>query len=399
MGFNKAGLLRALACAGAFAAGIAATASFHFNYYACFALALLIAGWLMLVAQHADPPLLLPPPKAPDGLAHEAALLRLRTMLDHAPVPLLELTPDGALHAMNRAARALFGTDDRILLPSLIQAVIDATPGQRLTVRLPSAQGVERAYALPVAPWTGPQGPGVLAALIDIQPELQAAEAATLRDLLQTLGHEIMNSLTPVMSLAETAAALLAEQADNAVADAQDALAIIARRAQGLERFVTGYRALARVPAAAPQSNSVARLLRDCGILFTTRWRNQGVVLYMQPPEPDIIARFDAALIAQALQALLTNAAEAAIANPARAPLVSLSARLQSDRLVLNVSDSGSGVPAEHAEAIFRPMFTLKPQGTGVGLGLARQIARSHGGELTLEAAPENDGATFLIYL
>lgn len=94
MDFNRPSiaLRRAAACALCFAAGIAAVAAWNAHFYACLTLALVIALWMMQVARREDPPLILPPPPSPDSQAREAALLRLRTMLDHAPVPLLELT-------------------------------------------------------------------------------------------------------------------------------------------------------------------------------------------------------------------------------------------------------------------------------------------------------------------
>jgi two-component system nitrogen regulation sensor histidine kinase NtrY len=322
-------------------------------------------------------------------------------MLDHAPVPLLLLSADGVLDALNRAARALFRSDDRIADPPapLLRAIAQTQPGQRAVIRLAGpASSPDRSYALSVATWSAGAGPALLAALVDIQPELQEAEAAALRELLQTLSHEIMNSLTPVMSLADTAVALLAEGTHHGAAQALDALETIARRARGLDRFVQGFRALARVPAAVPLPTSVCLLLRDVALLFETRWRPSGVTLRLACPEPDIRAAIDPDLLGQALMALLTNGAEAALACGDRPPEVTLAAGAEAGRLWFRVTDSGAGVAPAHAEQIFRPLFTLKPGGTGIGLGVARQIALSHGGELVLEPHAQASGAAFLLY-
>ena len=393
---------RATAAAGMFAAGIAADAAWLHGFYASVALAGLAAIWLGALAFAQEPPsATLPEAKSADVAGREAELIRLRTMLDHAPVPLLMLTGNGVLHAANRAARSLFATDDRIVAaaPSLLRALAAAVPGERAIVKLAAPDGGgERSYALPVASWLGAGGPGLLAALIDIEPELQAAEASALRDLLQVLSHEIMNSLTPVMSLADTASMALADGTLEGSALARDALEVIARRAKGLDRFVQGYRALARVPEPVRRPVSVGRLLHDVAMLFETRWRD-GVRLELRAPEPDIMVRLDPDLLGQALTALLTNGAEAALAFDARPAAVVLTAAMEGERLRFAVSDSGSGVPSDCTEAIFRPMFTLKPQGTGIGLGLARQIAASHGGGLVLEAAAEGRGALFALHV
>jgi two-component system nitrogen regulation sensor histidine kinase NtrY len=386
-----------------FAAGIAAAVAVHDRLYANAALAVIAGLWLSLLSL-ADPPAVValpPPPASPALLAEQTELRRLRFMLDHAPVPLVSLATDRSLRAVNKAARRLFGTDDRILGDAaLASAITAATPGQSATVRLAEPASADgRVYALSVAHWSTGAEPAVLAALADVQAEVQTAEANALRDVLQTLSHEIMNSLTPVMSLAETVTQLLAERGAAGLAEAQEAVETIARRARGLDRFVQGYRALARVPAPVPRATSVGELLHDVGLLFANRWRAERVALTLVEPRPDIIATIDPDLIGQALMTLLTNGAEAALAADQRPATVTLSATAEGGRLQLRVSDSGAGVADEIAGRIFQPLFTSKAAGTGIGLGIARQIALGHGGRLVLEAPQPGAGAAFRIEL
>ena len=119
---------------------------------------------------------------------------------------------------------------------------------------------------------------------MDIQPEIAAAEASALRDLLSVLSHEIMNSLTPVSSLAETAEDLLRGETSAAAATARDAVATLARRANGLTRFVEAYRTLARVPPPRLALASVGALLNEAAALFKVRWTGQGVELALSMP-------------------------------------------------------------------------------------------------------------------
>ncbi len=132
-------------------------------------------------------------------------------------------------------------------------------------------------------------------------------------------------------------------------------------------------------------------------MLFRARWTAHGVVLTVNEPAPEIVVQLDADLMLQALLNLMTNAAEAALSCRSRVPQVKLSACPQASGVAFRISDSGEGVPSGQEEAIFRPFFTSKDGGTGLGLSLARQIALSHGGSLTLAQPRLGDSTTFLL--
>ncbi|GAA4484952.1 sensor histidine kinase [Gluconacetobacter asukensis] len=311
--------------------------------------------------------------------------LRNRALLDHAPIPLLYRTGDGAFHAANRAARRLFATEDR--LPADTASLLGTPTPERRIVRIPTMPDAPpRTFALAIAQGSGAGGVTHFLALTDIEAELNAADARTLRDLLQILGHEIMNSLTPIISLAETAHEVADHPMDPPAADMiREALATILRRTRGLDRFVQGYRDLARLPPPDLRPTDLHDLLRALGALFHARW-NGRVHLETSVPSRRVIVRLDAAQMEQALLNLLNNAAEAALASSdAAGPTVWLQGHATSTGMVIAVRDNGSGIEDAYRDAIFRPFFSLKPNGNGIGLSLARQIALAHGGSLTLE--------------
>jgi signal transduction histidine kinase len=383
-----------------FAAGLAANAAWSTGYLATFALSLLIGLWTAgrmlqdaLAARAAAP--------APDErwraavLAREREARNLAAFLDHAPVPLLAMRARGALTALNLAARRFFATDDLVADPpeALVRAVLGATPGQRQTLTL-EVEGQPRAYALTVSELVSGGDFVRIVALVDIQSEIQAAEATALRELIQVLNHEIMNSLTPVTSLAQSAAELLRDSA--APKEAREAVDSVARRSEGLLRFIEAYRALARLPEPRFAETSVAALLEDVALLFRSRW--SGVALELATPPPELTAPLDRDLLAQALINILANAAEAALAV-SREPRVALSAeRTGHGRLVIAVDDNGPGVDLPEPAVIFRPFFTTKAAGTGVGLSLARQVVLAHGGEIAVANRPEG-GARIMLTL
>jgi two-component system nitrogen regulation sensor histidine kinase NtrY len=382
--------------------GAAVVLALQDHLYACTLLLLLIGAWSASHARWGGPAAAWAPPstRSPVDERAEIELRLVSGLLDQTPAPLIIAYPDGVLRAGNRAARALFGVDDRLTDPpsELAAALNPSEPGRRLTVHLETGEG-PHVYAVSIADLIDPRGPLRLAILVDIQPEIRAAEAIALRDLMQVLSHEIMNALTPVASLAASARDLLRDEASTPAAEALDAVTTLARRADGLTRFVEAYRTLARLPAPVPARIGIGALLDEVSRLFRGRWASSGVELRLIRPDPDIILDLDADLMVHALTNILSNAAEAALGAGSAAPVVTLAAEFLQGTTRLIVEDNGPGVRLTDPETIFRPFFTTKTQGSGVGLSFARQVAHSHGGSLTLAASGPEGGARFVLAL
>jgi signal transduction histidine kinase len=233
--------------------------------------------------------------------------------------------------------------------------------------------------------------------LLPAQAQLGKLELSAQADLVRVLTHEILNSLTPVTSLARTAAELVANADGNpqSFEDARVATETIARRAEGLSRFVESYRDFARTPEVRKQQ------------FLAKPWAEELVRLLPMGPEhvtislsvvPDTLKlQADADLLAQALLNILRNAIRACNAGPE--PEVSLTIR-RSRRAsaLIEISDNGPGVPPDRREDIFLPFYTTHTAGTGVGLSFARQVALAHGGVLSVDDA-EPRGACFRLML
>jgi|GEM_PF-461800 len=372
------------------AAGAGAGAAWRSGYIANFALCLGLGGWALgriVGAALARRELA----GRAEGEAWSAVLerereaRRLTAFLDHAPVPLLAMRSRGALSAINLSARRFFSTDDVVVdaPEALVAAVLGAVPGVRQTLHL-DMEGSPRAYALTIAEVVSDGDFVRISALVDIQAEVQAAEAAALRELMQVLSHEIMNSLTPVTSLALSTAALLQgpDEGHPRHAEAREAAESMARRAEGLLRFVEAYRELARLPPPRVGEVDVGGLIEDVALLFRSRW--PGITLNVTV-EAMPAAALDRDLVSQALLNVLTNAAEAALAGTAP-PVVGLDAgRTPGGRLSISIRDNGSGIDLPDLSIILRPFFTTKPQGTGIGLSLVRQVMLAHGGDVAVQ--------------
>ena len=382
------------------ACGIGMALAWQAGFYACVCVLALTSLWIGVTAAfpRQTERIAAPATETVDPLAAQAEQRLLASLLDQSPAPLLALHPDGVVRAHNRAARSLFGVDDRLVSPppDLVEALGGA--GERQTISLQTPNG-PHAYALAMTELVGPNGAMRLAALHDIQPEVRAAEAAALRDLLQVLGHEIMNALTPIASLAATASDLLGDQTPAATELARDAIATLARRADGLARFVEAYRTLARLPPPQLRPVSLNALMAETARVFESRWNAKGVRLDFQPLERDATASLDLDLMVHALSNILSNGAEAAVGADEATRYVRLAATVHEHSAVLTIEDGGPGVATADRERIFQPFFTTKAEGTGVGLSFARQVALAHGGELTLLSQRTGVGATFQLTL
>ncbi|MBB3357376.1 MULTISPECIES: PAS domain-containing sensor histidine kinase [unclassified Novosphingobium] len=351
-----------------FGCGAATVAAWTGGFYACFVLVLLLGFWLASLALARAMPLHLPAERqvaAPDSETDRAVL---RAVLDQAPTPLLSVERSGRVRALNRAARMLFDIED--VLIDVPEALRESAPRLRYA---------GRAYRIDRIEAHGAGAARTILALIDIESEERLAEARTTRELLDVLSHEVMNALTPIASLADSALATL-DDTPPPVAHLRDMLGTLSRRADGLLHFTQAYRQLARLPEPVLAPTTLAVLFDDLRRMFAARWG--GRVTFVADGPPDGMVFIDRDQISQALWALLQNGAEAAVAAT-DAPQVRLSARLD-DRLSIWVADNGPGVPDEGRARIFRPFYTTKKEGSGIGLSLARQIARAHGGDLSL---------------
>lgn len=326
-------------------------------------------------------------------------------LVDESPVALLTIDEGGRIEPANKAARRLFRRvggvrrEDFAIHGSTFVAALDAVqPGQRRLTTMLIEGAAQRAML--VASGVARGGRGIrLVSVQPIQGELNAAELGAQADLVRVLTHEIMNSMTPVTSLAASAAALMAEVDDGrdaAIADARMAVETLARRAAGIMHFVETYRQFIRTPEVAVRRFAGKPWADEIGRLFAASESGRMARLAIEVVPDDLLIDGDPDLLAQVAINLVKNGAEAA-AGHAATPTVRL--RMEpaiGGRTMIVVADNGPGVPAGFRDDVFLPFFTTKAAGTGVGLSLARRIIVAHNGAITL-APPDGDGARFEI--
>jgi signal transduction histidine kinase len=355
------------------------------------------------------------------GQALDRAMARLRTerasglaerrfaaaLADEAPTPLLAIDEGGHVHLANKAARRLFGASDRrtvsafaVFGQGFADALAQVQPGGRADVRV-RWNGLDQRAVIAAAAAERDRRPWRILSVNIIQRELEAAELATQADLVRVLTHEIMNSLTPVTSLAGSAA-LLMERAragdEDALEDAGDAVSALARRAAGLAHFVETYREFGRSPTVTRARFEVRPWADELARSFAATPQGDGVPLRLSIEPERLAIDGDPGLLGQVLLNLLKNGAEAA-RDDGQFPHLALTLWLDGDgRVRLRVADNGPGVPFDRRDEVFLPFFTTKRTGTGVGLSFARQVVLLHGGAIGLSDTP-GGGATFEIAL
>lgn len=331
----------------------------------------------------------------------EAEIRALRAVVEHVPVPLL-LLEAGKVTSLNRAARrflAPFGSTrqeelDRIG-EGLAPEILGMRPGERRLVQAREADGRPLRLSVTVADLLSAGRRQRIVALQNISGEIEATEAAAFEQLVHVLTHEIMNSLTPVSSLAETAAGLLeaAGEDPEALEDAREATATVARRAASLVRFVDSYRRLARLPRPKPERIAARALFGRLAKLGEAERARAGVELAVEVVPNSLVIEADPGQIEQALINLLRNAIEA-LAGRADGRIELSARRDRQGRTVIEVADNGPGIDEEIADKVFVPFFTTRREGSGIGLALTRQIMIAHKGAVMLRRGP-NGGALF----
>jgi signal transduction histidine kinase len=199
-----------------------------------------------------------------------------------------------------------------------------------------------------------------------------------------------MNSLTPVTSLARTGAELVATAARNDadLADAKIATETVARRAEGILRFVESYREFAQAPdihrrqfKAKPWAEEIMRLA-----LANAAERKIDARIEVEPKTLSLNA--DPELLAQALLNLLRNSIRATADHDEAIVVLGL-AREANGHFRIEVRDNGSGIPEDRREDIFLPFYTTHKGGSGVGLSFSKQVALAHGGSICALTATE----------
>jgi signal transduction histidine kinase len=242
-----------------------------------------------------------------------------------------------------------------------------------------------------------------LIAFQDVNEALDETEAKAWQKLLSVMTHEIMNSVAPISSLAETMLHRLQETSrvleghDGALEDLELGIGTIRRRSEGLLKFAETYRNLNKITTLNLKKIFARDLFENLHHLMQPTLDQKHIELEILLIDPDLSLEADTNLIEQVLINLVVNAIEAV--KDREQPLITLSGNAATNgRPVIKVADNGMGMPPEVMENIFIPFFSTKKNGSGIGLSLCKQILLLHKGNIQVQSV-EGVGTAFYLHL
>lgn len=347
----------------------------------------------------------------------EAQYHYLKTIVQHVGIGIITFDKHGNVQIINAAAKRLLRIHQlnninqlRSISEPLVTSFRDLKTGGRDLVKIETGDYMVQlaVYAIEL---TLRGDEFKLVSLNNISSELEEKEMEAWQNLIRVLTHEIMNSVTPISSLAATVESDLNEQLHNDmeinqisnddIEDLHMAVQTIHRRSESLIRFVSDFRNLARIPTPKFGHFDVKELFGQIVTLHRIDLEQHGIQMNCEVKPENMQLYADHDLMEQVLINLVKNAIQALASDDSQAtePRIDFTAHINDQgKVVITVRDNGPGIDEEAIQKIFIPFFTTKKSGSGIGLSLSKQIVRKHAGTISVKSVV-NAGTEFVIKL
>jgi two-component system nitrogen regulation sensor histidine kinase NtrY len=234
---------------------------------------------------------------------------------------------------------------------------------------------------------------GFIVTLDDITDLVTAQRTSAWADVARRIAHEIKNPLTPIQLSAERIRRKYGRQITQDREIFDQCTDTIVRQVDDIKRMVDEFSSFARMPKPAMSEDDVVGVLRQ--IVFLMRIAHPDIEIRDRLPDAGVRASFDRRLLSQAVQNIIKNAAEAIGAVPEHErgeAEIAVSLEEQGDDIVIDVTDTGKGFPAEGRQRLLEPYMTTREGGTGLGLAIVGKILEDHGGGIQLLDNPAGRG-------
>lgn len=346
----------------------------------------------------------------------EAQYQYLKTIVQHVGIGIITIDQRGEIQIINSAARKLLGVKEvknisqfRSISPLLVDTMVDLRTGGRDLIKF-QRDGDEIQLAVYIIELSLRGKEFKLISLQNIQSELEEKEMEAWQNLIRVLTHEIMNSVTPISSLAATVETELYDFLhrdgdinhipNEDVEDFHLAVKTIHNRSESLIKFVSDFRNMTRVKLPTIEEHKLCDILAHIISLLKYEIKRENIELVYSVEPEDLVFHVDKEQIEQVVINLVKNAIQALAENDEdgkTSKILEIKAYPHEDSgCYILIKDNGPGIEEEAMKKIFIPFFTTKKNGSGIGLSLSKQIMRNHRGNISAKSV-QNVGTEFLL--
>lgn len=337
------------------------------------------------------------------NLQRETHYQYLQMLTENIQAGIISFDESGKVELANPAALQLLGTlclkniiEIKKINSKLFQVMNDLEPGQRQVFKTIMTKS-EMHLSVQVKELSMNETSYKIMLIQNINQELEDQEVDAWQKLIRVLTHEIMNSVTPIVSLTEAMNTMLVassgERRKLETLDAEDkedlfsSLQTIEKRSRGLLRFVNAYKDFTKTPELILSQVDIGDLIEQVLSLLGPDMERNRITLEKSGVKDHFMAKVDASWLEQVVINVIRNAIDA-LENTA-VPEIKIEALQKGSKNYISVVDNGQGMDKETLDKIFIPFFTTKKSGTGIGLSLSRQIMKLHKGSLTVTSEPD----------
>ena len=335
----------------------------------------------------------------------------LTTIVQHVGIGLITFNEKGEVQIMNIAAKRLLKIENiknisglDTISKELVRCFWELKTGGRSLITV-EIGGDERQLSVYAIELTLGDENFKLISLQNIRSELEEKEMEAWQKLVRVLTHEIMNSVTPISSLANTVEGEIVGYLDynegkpnidkEDLEDIHLAVQTIQRRSDGLIRFVNDFRSLTHTPEPKFQMVSVMELFDQISILLKHEVETNHIKFIVNVNPQNLALSIDPELIQQVLINLIKNAVQA-LETRENKIIELLAYQDEKNNTLFILKDNGPGIDEEAQTKIFIPFFTTKKSGSGIGLSLSRQIMRQHSASISVNSKVD-EGTEFIL--
>ncbi|MFM8911508.1 MAG: sensor histidine kinase [Flammeovirgaceae bacterium] len=332
-----------------------------------------------------------------------------KNIVQHVGIGILTFKKDGAIQIMNNAAKRLLRIERaehigelREVSEPLVDAFLKLKTGGRELVRLKAGDETVQLSVFAIE-LTLRSEEVKLISMNNIQSELEEKEMEAWQNLVRVLTHEIMNSVTPISSLAGIVEEELAKKLNEGEVvikkdEAEDmhlSVQTISKRSEGLIKFVKEFRSLTHIPKPKLMQVAVKPLLDELALLHRKELADNGIGISVSSEPETMTVMADKMLVEQVLINLIKNAIQA-FGEKTDKKIIMAAHQNETGNVIISVKDNGTGIEPEALEKIFIPFFSTKKTGSGIGLSLSRQIMRQHEGNISVRSVM-GEGTEFIL--